>query len=82
MGRIKEGSVDLSRVMSVMQRNVQLCYFVQHPYVKKMTPATTWEIRVITKLTNSEQSSKMKMKTHKYINRQNPSTTRKLGKLK
>ena len=32
-------------------------------------------LRVITKLPNSEQSSKGKVKTHKYINRQNQSTT-------
>jgi hypothetical protein len=37
-------------------------------------------IRVITKLLNSEQSAKGKVKTHKYINRQNQSTTGKLGK--
>ena len=30
-----------------------------------------WNIRVITKLPNSEQSYKGKVKTHKYINRQN-----------
>jgi hypothetical protein len=36
------------------------------------------QIRVITKLPNSEQSSKGKVKTHKYINRQNQSTTGKL----
>ena len=35
-------------------------------------------IRVITKLPNSEQSSKGKVKTHKDINRQNQSTTGKL----
>ena len=35
-------------------------------------------IRVITKLLNSEQSYKGKVKTHKYINRQNQSTTEKL----
>ena len=35
-------------------------------------------IRVITKLPNSEQSYKGKVKTHKYINRQNQSTTEKL----
>ena len=35
-------------------------------------------IRVITKLPNSEQSNKAKVKTHKYINRQNQSTTGKL----
>ena len=39
---------------------------------------TEWKIRVITKLPNSEQSYKGKVKTHKYINRQNQSTTGKL----
>ena len=40
-----------------------------------------WQkIRVITKLPNSEQSYKGKVKTHKYINRQNQSTTGKLCK--
>jgi hypothetical protein len=37
-------------------------------------------IRVITKLPNTEQSSKGKDKTHKWTNRQNQSTTGKLGK--
>ena len=37
-------------------------------------------IRVITKLPNSEQSSKGKVKTYKFINRQNQSTTGKLWK--
>jgi hypothetical protein len=32
-------------------------------------------VRVITKLPNSEQSNKGKVKTHKYINRQDHSTT-------
>jgi hypothetical protein len=36
------------------------------------------KIRVITKLPNSEQSYKGKVKTNKYINRQNQSTTGKL----
>ena len=36
------------------------------------------DIRVITKLPNSEQSYKGKVKTHKYIDRQNQSTTGKL----
>ena len=36
------------------------------------------QIRVITKLPNSEQSYKGKVKTHKYINRQNQPTTGKL----
>jgi hypothetical protein len=33
---------------------------------------------ILTKLPNSEQSYKGKVKTHKYINRQNQSTTGKL----
>ena len=37
-------------------------------------------IRVITKLPNSEQSYKGKVKTHNYINRQSKSTTGKLWK--
>ena len=36
---------------------------------------TILQIRAITKLRNSEQSNKGKVKTHKYINRQNQSTT-------
>ena len=36
------------------------------------------KIRVITKLLNSEQFYKGKVKTHNYINRQNQSTTGKL----
>jgi hypothetical protein len=40
---------------------------------------TDWgKIRLITKLPNSEQSYKGKVKTHKNINRQNQSTTGKL----
>ena len=35
-------------------------------------------IKVITKLPNSEQSYKGKVQTHNYINRQNQSTTGKL----
>jgi hypothetical protein len=35
------------------------------------------KIKVITKLPNSEQSYKGKVKTHNYINRQNQSTTGK-----
>ena len=41
-------------------------------------PVTKQSIKVITKLPNSEQSYKGKVKTHNYINRQNQSTTGKL----
>ena len=37
-----------------------------------------YEIKVITKLPNSEKSYKGKVKAHNYINRQNQSTTGKL----
>jgi hypothetical protein len=37
-----------------------------------------FQIKVITKLPNSEQSYKGKVQTHNYINRQNQSTTGKL----
>ncbi len=46
------------------------------PGQEKSEPFNT--IRVITKLPNSEQSYKGKVKTHKSTNRQNQSTTRKL----
>ena len=44
--------------------------------ISKQTQITL--IKVITKLPNSEQSYKGKVKTHNYINRQNQSTTGKL----
>jgi len=45
------------------------------------TPRHEWGlIRVITKLQNSKQSYKGKVKTHKHINRQSQSTTGKLWK--
>ena len=43
------------------------------------TSAVLLKIRVITKLLNTEKSSKGKGKTHKSTNRQNQSTTGKLG---
>jgi hypothetical protein len=41
-------------------------------------PKTKHTIRVITNLPNSEQSSKGKVKTHKYIHRKNQSAIGKL----
>jgi len=46
-----------------------------HNFCKRKTYFT---LRVITKLPNSEESYKGKVKTHKYINSQNQSTTGKL----
>jgi hypothetical protein len=50
------------------QHNVRKCPLMFH-YLR---------IKVITKLPNSEQSYKGKVKTHNYIKRQNQSTTGKL----
>ena len=44
-------------------------------FVINLNTLYIYEIRVLTKLPNSEQSYKGKVKTHKYINRQNQSTT-------
>ena len=46
----------------------------------KCPQSSLFYIRVITKLPNSEQSYKGKVKTHNYTNRQNQSTTGKLWK--
>jgi hypothetical protein len=46
---------------------------------KDFYPRRHQRIRLITKLPNSEQSYKGKVKTHNYINRQNQSTTGKLS---
>ena len=51
---------------------------ITNPVLKKSKDATQVEIKVITKLPNTEQSYKGKVKTHMYINRQNQSTTEKL----
>ena len=47
-------------------------------YLYRYLHKKSLNIRVITKLPNSEQSYKGKVKTHKYINRQNQSITGKL----
>jgi hypothetical protein len=54
--------------------------FYQYQQNKTINDAITIliVIKVITKLPNSEQSYKGKVKTHNYINRQNQSTTGKL----
>jgi hypothetical protein len=65
---------------SVYENNIHAVKNI--PYIVYMNIAVvpvwpSW-IRVITKLPNSEQSYKGKVKTHNYINRQNQSTTGKL----
>ena len=61
--------------------NLVLCtqtWYSVHKPGTLLKPGTLYSIRVITKLPNSKQSYKGKVKTHKYINRQNQSTTGKL----
>ena len=55
-----------------------MTFFFFTKYSKFRRIFQLYQIRVITKLPNSEQSNKGKLKTHKYINRQNQSTTGKL----
>jgi hypothetical protein len=55
------------------------CQYWLNKTIRDMDPTEWgWTIRVITKLPNSEQSYKGKVKIDKYINRQNQSTTGKL----
>ena len=82
----------LVRLFCKLAIPIYMCVFVILPSKKKkyFMFGWTWEIehkiycllnvRVITKLPNSEQSYKGKVKTHNYINRQNQSTTGKLWK--
>jgi hypothetical protein len=60
---------------AVYQHSVLIIYFTEFGAAAVIILR---EIRVITKFPNSEQSYKGKVKTHKYINRQNQSTTGKL----
>jgi uncharacterized membrane protein len=63
---------------TVHRLNVLLCTSII--FVQNENKHNKIKIRVITKLPNFEQSYKGKVKTHKYANRKNQSTTGKLGK--
>jgi hypothetical protein len=52
--------------------------YTMPPLYNGSTGELVYEIRVITKLPNTEQSYKGKVKTHNNINRQNQSATGKL----
>ena len=54
---------------------LKYCITIEKTTINFFSPT---QIRVITKLPNSEQSYKGKVKTHNYIDRQNQSTTGKL----
>ena len=64
-------------------QTIQVTLFILHEHIDSSPIITDYannpsRIKVITKLPNSEQSYKGKVKTHNYINRQNQSTTGKL----
>ena len=68
--KVKWGKVDKEWYEVILRQNISS---IKHKLVTGDMP-----IKVITKLPNSEQSYKGKVKTHNYINRQNQSTTGKL----
>jgi hypothetical protein len=57
---------------------IDVLRFSEFKTMRNHLSETLMLIRVITKLPNSEQSYKGKVKTHNYINRQNQSTTGKM----
>ena len=63
---------------TISSGNVLTTIYFAHKQNDSDQQNTTQKIKVITKLPNSEQSYKGKVKTHNYINRQNQSTTGKL----
>jgi hypothetical protein len=73
-------------VIELSQGFILVWFMVFNTTFNNFTAISWWsvslveEIRVITKLPNSEQSFKGKVKTLMYINRQNQSTTGKLEK--
>jgi hypothetical protein len=63
---------------SSIEENVHFVWIINLKEISDETGnSSIWinQIRIITKLPNSEQSNNGKDKTHKYINRQNQSTT-------
>jgi hypothetical protein len=76
-GSIVKGIIDdiINTAVRTAEVDEQKTKYLQH-FINKHD--TIVSIKVITKLPNSEQSYKGKVKTHNYINRQNQSTTGKL----
>jgi hypothetical protein len=66
----------IPKILAIIVQRPTLVVFGIHQ--KPLLPGTEVKIRVITKLPNYEQYYKGKVKTNKYINRQNQSTTEKL----
>ena len=76
----RENSIDLPYIRTVINGlNIHYIDETKVAVVNIKVKNDNYWIRVITKLPNTEQSSKGKVKTHKSTNRQNQSTTGKLG---
>ena len=72
--RVKSGE----DMMDVLAHDIMRYEMLSEQDEYKALASILQGIKVITKLPNSEQSYKGKVKTHNYINRQNQSTTGKL----
>ena len=81
---VKSGiNIDFFKFMLTDYEDKEICRFLEYGFPLGIDYANPdldliLKVRVITKLPNSEQSYKGKVKTHTYINRQNQSTTGKL----
>ena len=69
-----------NRLTALLEEHIAKFRLMLHSEVNQYNKPKKQTIRVITTLPNIKQSSKGKDKTHESINRQNQSTTRKLGK--
>ena len=81
--KIKKLNLIENDIVDRLKRDPKPCKYFFKQYMLNVNTLplniqSKWEIKVITKLPNSEQSYKGKVQTHNYINRQNQSTTRKL----
>jgi hypothetical protein len=73
--RVRRGKQDVCKISDINLMGSRFRVSSTGTNYRKSINLKIW---VITKLSNSEQSYKGKVKTHKYINRQNQSTTGKL----
>ena len=73
------GLCDFNRCLFFIKLSCRTIEWITSMYWGHFDWKFFYGIRVITKLPNTEQSSKGKVKTHKSTNRQNQSTTGKLG---
>ena len=76
--KVRSPLTDMINIFLTLHEIVFRIKYIKKISINEIKQIIMSEIRVITKLPNSEQSYKGKVKTHNYINRQNQSTTGKL----